>query len=132
MLIDLISENGTGRADEVRRAAPPKLVAEAVVANRLRALHLSGTSTDVVVIAEPFSAPEHEAWLHAHQDELPAGTMLVTGLVSYVHYGATGQGFRLRKFTGPLDPRWQLVGDYGLLSYMPDPEPARLWRLVPR
>src|SRR5207344_1396294 len=30
----------------------------------------------------------------------------------------------------PLDDRWELVGEYGSLSYLPRAETARLWRLV--
>lgn len=117
-------------ARDVRRAKPPKLVAEGVIASRFRAFKLAAPATEVPLITDAFTAPEHEAWLRRHQDALPPGAMLVTGLVSYVHYGATGGGFRLRHFGAPLDPRWQLVREYGLLSYMPDPEPARLWRLA--
>ena len=55
--------------------------------------------------------------------------MLVTGLASYVHYGAHEDGYRLTYFSAPLSPRWELVRTYNVLTYLPRPEPARLWRL---
>jgi len=51
-------------------------------------------------------------------------------LGSCVHYGAHFDGFRLVQFQRPLDPAWNLVREYGSLSYLPSPEPVRLWELT--
>jgi len=55
--------------------------------------------------------------------------MLLTGLGSFIHYGAHLDGFRLAWFDEPLSPRWKPVKEYGLLTYLPRPERTRLWRL---
>jgi hypothetical protein len=47
-----------------------------------------------------------------------------------VHYGAHTQSLRLPYFDRTLDDRWELVGEYGILSFLPRPETARLWRLT--
>ncbi len=116
---------------DVEEARPPKLVAEALVASYFRDLYLDPETnrTDVIVQHHTYKTPEYEAWLRAHESSLPEGTMLVTGLASYVHYGAHEDGYRLTYFSAPLSPRWELVRTYNVLTYLPRPEPARLWRL---
>jgi tetratricopeptide (TPR) repeat protein len=117
--------------DDVRAAAPPALLAESLLASYFRNLYLDPDRDRiaVIVLIEPHNAPDYERWLHDHESSLPNGTMLVTGLASFVHYGAHIDGFRLRWFEGALSPQWRLVKEYGVLSYLPRPEPARLWRL---
>lgn len=110
---------------------PPTLVAESVVASYLRDLYLDPVKqeTEVIVLNDEHNAPQYEKWLHDNESRLPNGTLLLTGLGSFVHYGAHIDGFRLAWFTAPLGPEWKLVRDYGMLDYLPRPEPARLWRL---
>ncbi|MGH7893914.1 MAG: tetratricopeptide repeat protein, partial [Candidatus Binatia bacterium] len=119
-------------ADTVNRMAPPQVVAESTVGYWLEALLLDPerVRTEVVTPDDVYAAEDCEAWLRARQATFPTGTLLVTGLTSYVHYGAHLEGFRLAWFGAPLDPRWELVGSYGVLSYRSRPEEARLWRLA--
>ena len=114
----------------IERAAPPKIVADTTVGYWLRMLVLDPEEvrTEVANPEGIYGAKDCEAWLRDQQPSFPAGTLLVTGLSGYVHYGAHRDGFRLTLFETPLDPGWELVGDYGLLTYLPQPEPARLWR----
>jgi hypothetical protein len=75
-----------------------------------------------------YKATDCEQWVRASAPSWPAGTLLLTGLGNYVHYGAHDQGFRLAWFDRPLDDRWELAGDHGVVAYLPRPEAARLWR----
>ncbi|TMB17265.1 MAG: tetratricopeptide repeat protein [Deltaproteobacteria bacterium] len=116
---------------DVEAAKPPVLLAEAVLASYFRDLYFDpdAQETDVVIQHDEHEAADYERWLHEHEDTLPDGTLLVTGLASFVHYGAHIDGYRLAWFAKPLGPQWKLVREYGVLSYLPRPEPARLWRL---
>jgi tetratricopeptide (TPR) repeat protein len=82
-----------------------------------------------VILHSEHNAPDYERWLAANEARLPNGTLLVTGLGSFVHYGAHLDGFRLAWFAQPLSPAWKLEREYPVLTYLPRPEPARLWRL---
>jgi hypothetical protein len=119
-----------GMLASVDARRPPALLAESWMGSFLRSVYLRPSDVHVVTpSARVNSARDHEAWLEQHQANLPAGAMLITGLGSYVHYGPHMEGFKLRHFSRPLHPHWELVGDYGLLTYLPLPEHARLWRL---
>jgi hypothetical protein len=76
------------------------------------------------------TAQEYEGWLQQQQMTLPVGSVLVTGLAGYVHYGPYYDGFRLTRFLQPLYRDWRMIREYDLLSYLPLPERARLWRLT--
>jgi tetratricopeptide (TPR) repeat protein len=110
---------------------PPTFIAEAVVASYVRDLYLDPTKqeTEVVILGEQHNAPDYEKWLHANQWRLRNGTLLLTGLASFIHYGAHIDGPRLAWFNAPLPPEWKLVREYDMLTYLPRPERARLWRL---
>jgi hypothetical protein len=125
-------ENLLAVIQDVRRAAPPKLVADGVIGGWIRDLYLDSERDSIDVVspqAGVYSARQHEAWLRERAPSWPHGTMLVTGLGSCIHYGGHGDGFRLAGFEKPLAPSWTLAQSYGVLSYLPRPEPARLWRL---
>jgi tetratricopeptide (TPR) repeat protein len=118
--------------DDVRRLDPPVLVSEYVLGEHFRDVYLDPNvqRTAVLPVDKVYRAPDHERWLQEHENEIDGGALLVTGLASYVHYGAHMDGFRLAWFEHPLSPSWQLVREYAMLDYLPRPEPARLWRLV--
>jgi hypothetical protein len=113
--------------DDIRREAPPMVVAESVVAEWLKNLYLLDGKTRVMTPYHTYPAHAYETWLSQSQGRFPEGTMLITGLSGYVFYGAQQDGFRLRLFTEPLSPRWTVFKDYGFMSHLPDP--AVLWRL---
>jgi tetratricopeptide (TPR) repeat protein len=117
--------------DDVETMRPPALVAESVVASYLRDLYLDPdeTETRVTILHTEHSAADYETWLKTHESQLPNGTFLITGLASFIHYGAHIDGFRLQWFQQPLSPGWKLVREYETLTYLPKPEPARIWRL---
>src|SRR5262249_39496928 len=115
----------------VEEAAPPAFVAEAVMAGDFKDMYLDHDRyrTDVIIPIGMHNAGDYEGWLRNNEASLPEGTMLLTGLASFIHYGAHLDGFRLAWFEQPLSPRWKLVKEYDLLSYLPRPERTRLWRL---
>jgi hypothetical protein len=117
---------------EIERLAPPRVVAEITLGYWLQALYLDPevVPTEVVTPPQLYVATDCERWIREAAPSWPTGTLLITGLGNYVHYGAHTQGLRLPWFAAPLDDRWELVGEYGILSYLPRPEEARLWRLV--
>lgn len=116
---------------EIERIAPPRVVAEITLGYWFNALYLDPdvVETEVETPPEIYDPREVERWVRNAAPRWPTGTLLVTGLGNYVHYGAHAQSLRLAWFDGPLDDRWELVGEYGVLSYLPRPEVARLWRL---
>jgi tetratricopeptide (TPR) repeat protein len=116
---------------DIRTDKPRHLVAESVVASYLRDLYLDPDEqeTQVTILRTEHAAADYERWLEAHEGRLPNGTYLVTGLGSFIHYGAHIDGFRLAWFQKPLSPAWKLVREYAMQTYLPRPEPARLWRL---
>ena len=117
--------------DDVRAERPVKLLAESWMGFFLRSLYLPDLAGQIPMLPTGVnSAKEYEAWLEQQQATLPAGSMLVTGLGGYVHYGTHFDGFRLSQFSRPLHPNWTLVKEYGPLGYLPVPESARLWRLA--
>lgn len=124
-------ENLHAVLDDVVRLRPPVLLGESVVASYIRDLYLDPdeSETQVMILGAEHAARDYEKWLKQHENTLPNGTMLITGMASFVHYGAHIDGFRLAWFEQPLSPQWKLVREYGMLTYLPRPEPARLWRL---
>jgi hypothetical protein len=116
----------------IEQLAPPRVVAETTMGYWLRALYLDPERVETEVVMPPniYVATECEKWIRDSEANWPTGTLLLTGFGNYVHYGAHTQGLRLAWFDAPLDDRWELVGDYGMVSYLPRPEAARLWRLV--
>jgi len=115
---------------DIQKYRPPRLVADALIASWAKDLYLDPRNgTEVVVLRQIYKPEEYEKWIREHEDMLPDGTMLITGLANYPYYGAYGDGPLLNAFSVPLDSRWVLVGEYGLLTYLYRPEPARLWRL---
>jgi hypothetical protein len=117
---------------DIERMAPPRVVAEISLAFWLERLYLDPevVETEVGRPPEIYVADEVQHWLEDTEATWPTGTLLVTGLGNYVHYGAHIQSFRLGWFQRPLDDRWEIAADYGSLTYLPRPEEARLWRLV--
>src|SRR4029079_9709699 len=97
----------------------------------LREVYLKGESDKIYIvpILQTYQAEDHEQWLEKNQTGLPVGTMLITGLSSFVHCAPQADVFRLKRLANSLDPHWKLFKEYGTLSYLPLPEPARLWRL---
>lgn len=116
---------------DIEKQSPPQLLAESWLGFFLRNVYLKSTShkTYIVPIYHVHIAKDYERWLEQKQPALPEGTMLISGFGNYVHYGAYYNGFLLRQFQGSLDPGWKLFKEYGMLSYLPLPEPARLWKL---
>ena len=116
---------------DIRTMRPPMLVAESVLASYLRDLYLDPdeSETQVTILHVEHAAADYERWIRAHEGGLPNGTILVTGLASFIHYGAHIDGPRLAWFQQPLSPAWKLVREYETLWYLPRPEPARLWQL---
>jgi len=117
--------------NDVKEQSPPQLLAEERLGFFLREVYLKAERNKIVLlpIFNTYKAEDYEDWLEKNQPNLPTGTMMITGLGNYVYYGAYWDGFRLRQFGGNLDPHWKLFKEYGIQSYLPLPEPARLWRL---
>jgi hypothetical protein len=118
--------------NQIVHEAPPRVVAEITLGYWLERMYLDPDLVETEVTRPPdiYVATDCERWIHDSAPGWPTGTLLVTGLGNYVHYGAHTQGLRLAQFERPLDDRWTLVGEYESLAYLPRPETARLWRLV--
>lgn len=117
---------------QIEREAPPRVVAEITLAYWLEQMYVDPDVVETEVVRPPniYVATECEKWLRDSAPSWPTGTLLVTGLGNYVHYGAHAQGLRLAQFEQPLDDRWVPDGEYGDLWYLPRAEQARLWRLA--
>jgi hypothetical protein len=117
---------------EIETLAPPRVVAEITLGYWLNALYLQRDRVETEVETPPqlYEPPVVEKWVRDAEQRWPPGTLLITGLGNYVHYGAHAQSLRLSYFDRPLDDRWALVGEYGILSFLPRAETARLWRLT--
>jgi hypothetical protein len=116
---------------DVKEIRPPMLVAESVLASYLRDLYLDPAEheTEVVILHTQHAAADYEKWLRDNEGKLADGTLLITGLASFVHYGAHIDGYRLEWFSAPLSPSWKLVREYDTLAFLPRPERGRIWRL---
>jgi hypothetical protein len=116
---------------EIETLAPPRVVAEITLGYWLESLYLQRDRVETEVEKPPqlYEPLVVEKWVRDAELRWPTGTIMITGLGNYVHYGAHAQSLRLTYFDRPLDDRWKLVGEYGSLSYLPRPETARLWRL---
>lgn len=116
---------------DIKEQSPSKLLTDSWLGFFLREVYLKAESNKIhiVPILGVYAAKDYEKWLKTNQSNLSEGTMLITGLCNYVHYGGYYDGFRLRQFSNNLDSHWKLFKEYRMLSYLPLPEPARLWRL---
>ena len=118
---------------EIKKKCPPQLLAESWLAFFLNEIYLKDACPGLPIVPVPVLDPgwanEYEKWLDKTDSTLPEGTLLISGLGSYLHYGCHVCGFRLTQFSHPLPDHWKLVKEYDMLSYLPSPEPARLWRL---
>jgi hypothetical protein len=116
--------------DELRAQRPPAVLVDSWIGFFWRSLYLRDLAPRLVMVPPHVnSAQEYEAWLDEQQSTLPAGSVLITGLAGYVHYGPFYDGFRLTRFSRPLHPDWKLIREYDVLGYLPVPEKARLWQL---
>jgi hypothetical protein len=116
--------------DDLRKLAPPMVVAESGLSGWLQQLYMNAPTDRVPIMTayHTYRAPEYEQWLDANQGRLPNGTILVTGFGGCIFYGASADGFRLRHFARPLSPSWTLVKEYPTPKDLP-PDPPQLWRL---
>ena len=116
---------------DIQQQSPPILLTEITLSRFMSRIYLRNEADKIQVmpISNTYKAGQYETWLKKNQSRFPTGTMLLTGLGSYVHYGAHLDGFRLTQFQSPLHPAWELFKTYGMLDYLPYPEPARLWQL---
>ena len=116
---------------DVKGQSPPQIVSESWLGFFLREVYLKGWENKVVIPPNYTidDAKKYEDWLEKIEHGSPNGTILITGLSSCVHYGCHNCGFRLKQFRHDLDYDWQLFREYDMLTYLPIPEPARLWIL---
>jgi hypothetical protein len=116
---------------EIKQNSPPTVLAEDKLAYFLRKVYLQipVDVRKVLPIKNIYTAHEHEEWLVKRESTFSEGTMLITGLASYVFYGAHYDGFRLSQFKNRLSPVWKLHKEFGTLDYLPVPEKVKLWKL---
>jgi hypothetical protein len=120
--------------DDVKEKSPPQLISESWLNFFLREVYLKKPEYNISIIPiyNTHAARDYEIWLAQNQNNLKEGTMMITGLGGYLHYGCHGCGPRLEQFDDDLDPGWKLYREYETLSYLPTPEPARLWVWEPQ
>jgi hypothetical protein len=117
---------------DVKEQSPPQLLVENWLSFFLREVYLKDTNTSIISPNYTIDdAKKYEQWLQENQHNLTEGSMMISGIGSYVQYGCHNCGFRLRQFNGSLDPGWKLFKEYQNQSYLPIPEPARLWVWLP-
>jgi len=85
--------------------------------------------TSVISPQGRYRATAHEHWLRDQGARFPGQTVLLSGLGSYVFFGAHADGFRLSYFSSALPSTWVSLRDYGPLNYLPRAEHAILWQL---
>jgi len=125
-------ENLLSIIKDIKEQSPPQLVMESWLSFFTREIYLKDNNRiSIVPIYGIYDAKEYEKWLQENQYNLTEGSMMITGLGNYVHYGCHGCGFCLNKFNNKLDSGWKLFKEYNNLTYLPSPEPARLWIWMP-
>ncbi len=120
-------ENFLSIIEDVKEQSPPTLISEAWISVFLRDVYLRDSAINVPPIIDTHAAKDYEKWLNENQYNFPEGTIMITGLCSCLHYGCHGCGFRIIQFSDDLNSGWKLFREYGNLTYLPQPEPARLW-----
>ena len=118
---------------EIGIRQPPRIVVESWMTGffRMRLASLSPRTQITSLYAVGGHARDYEAWIRQNEASWEPGTLLVTGLGSYVHYGCQSCGPRLHLFSQPLSSRWILARDVGCLDYLPYLEDAQIWMLQP-
>jgi len=115
---------------DVQAQEPPIIITDSWLGFFLRKFYLKKFDNKIPAIFDQKCdvARDYEIGLKEIQPALPNGTILITGLASYVYYGCRACDFRLNLFENPLNSSWHLYKEYNVLSYLSSPEPARLWR----
>lgn len=117
---------------DIREQSPPKLLSESWSSFFLREIYLKDTNTSIISPNYTIDdAKKYEKWIQEIQPDLAEGSMMISGIGNYVHYGCHNCGIRLRQFNDSLDSGWKLFKEYQNQSYLPVPEPARLWMWLP-
>lgn len=116
--------------EDIKIQSPPIVISEAWLSSFLREIYLRsyGGKISIPPIHNTHNAVDYELWLLNNQNKFPDGTMLISGIGSYLYYGAHHCGFRLARFNDKLSNNWQLSKEYEMLDYLTVPEKARLWR----
>jgi 4-amino-4-deoxy-L-arabinose transferase-like glycosyltransferase len=119
---------------EIKQNPPPAVLTESWLSCYIKRVYLKSQEDKTQILRELriHSIKEHEAWLNENESTLPEGTILLTGLASYVFYGAHYNGFRLSQFENKLSPAWKMYKEFGTLDYLPIPEKVILWKLSHR
>lgn len=113
--------------EDLKQLQPPQLWVDNWMGFFLKIVYLNELAHNTSYITAPYQVRDFEAWLDKNEGRRVNGAVLITGIASYVHYGCHDCGYRLSRFKKPLDPRWQLMRDYRVQGYLPQPEAARLW-----
>ena len=116
---------------DIKQHDPQQIIVDGFIGFFLKEVYLKEKNMKILFPQgkSSYNVNNHEIWLRKHQASFPEGTILISGLNYYVHYGPHYNGFRINQFKNKLDKNWKLFKEYDLLSYLPIPEPARLWKL---
>ncbi len=115
---------------DLNRLCPPKILVESWQSFFMQSLYLKGScaQTAVFPVVGIYQATEYEEWLKDNLSTLPQGTVIISGIGSCIHYSCYTCGYRLAHFNHPLPKGWKLLREYESLSFLPQPEPIRLWQ----
>jgi len=113
---------------DVKKYDPPQVLAESWLSFFLEQVYLKGSKGEIAHLLGLANAKDYEKWLKSHEAALRPGSLLISGLGSYVHYGAHYTGFRLNQFESGLSRQWKMIKEYETQSYLPVPEKAKLWQ----
>lgn len=115
----------------VAGSCPPVLLIESWQGYFFRRVYLRGRCDQTRVIAIPSNGwgdAGVENMLRTNERDLPAGSMLVTGLGGYVYYACWGCLIQPEQMKAPMAEEWELVKDSGQLTIRPTPVDVKVWR----
>jgi hypothetical protein len=71
---------------------------------------------------------EGEKMFHQYEARVPEGSMMVSGLGSYVYYPCGGCRIDVAQMKTPIAKEWEVAADIGQITFKPEPLDVKVWR----
>jgi hypothetical protein len=71
---------------------------------------------------------EGEKMFHQYEARVPEGSMMVSGLGSYVYYPCHGCRIDTAHMKTPIAKEWEVLREIGQVTFKPEPIDVRVWR----
>jgi hypothetical protein len=110
---------------------PPVLIMESWQGYFFKHMYLRDKCPRTELVPYPTSGHntlELEQRLREQERELPAGSMLVSGLGNYVYYPCFACTIDPSRFRAPLSDGWEVVRTTGPITFKPTPVDVKVWR----